>query len=180
MIPSTRPIAGRPRPARAAERDLHALPRPPREDDREPAEQARDRDRAGRVDQRHRLQLAGERRCRPGSPAIARIPHDERPRRRADSRADRYCLTYGRPTAAGGTDLPITPMTAISVMTYGQRLHEHLALVAVALDSGRQPAEEAEQQRERERAAGRQSPTMSAARPMNPRPAVMFSVNEWT
>ena len=30
-----------------------------------------------------------------------------------------YCLTYGRPTAAGGIDRPIRPTSATSVSTYG-------------------------------------------------------------
>src|ERR671918_2553114 len=30
-----------------------------------------------------------------------------------------YCLTYGRPTAAGGIDRPTTPATTTSVTTYG-------------------------------------------------------------
>ena len=31
----------------------------------------------------------------------------------------RYCLTYGRPSAAGGTVRPMTPATATSVSRYG-------------------------------------------------------------
>src|SRR4029078_4633252 len=30
-----------------------------------------------------------------------------------------YCFWYGRPSAAGGIERPITPATAISVRTYG-------------------------------------------------------------
>ena len=41
-------------------------------------------------------------------------------RPRGSAAAARYCLTYGRPTAAGGIERPITPATAISVRTYGK------------------------------------------------------------
>src|SRR4029453_13673509 len=47
-------------------------------------------------------------------PPPIRYLADGHPARRAD-----YCLTYGRPADAGGTERPITPATAISVRTYG-------------------------------------------------------------
>src|SRR5207248_7049104 len=38
------------------------------------------------------------------------------------SQASAYCLTYGRPIAAGGIERPITPATAIRVSAYGRML----------------------------------------------------------
>ena len=58
-----------------------------------------------------------------GTTATASEADDERcgsapiPRARQLHRG--HCLTYGRPTAAGGIERPTTPATTTSVTTYG-------------------------------------------------------------
>src|SRR5689334_16403659 len=52
-----------------------------------------------------------------------------------------YCLTYGRPMAAGGIERPITPATAIKVKTYGSVWKSSgQAAVSEAERSGRRAA----------------------------------------
>ena len=52
--------------------------------------------------------LCGDHRGRDGE-------HGEQAGERPDPRRGRYCLTYGRPAAAGPIERPTTPATAISV-----------------------------------------------------------------
>ena len=178
-MPRTPDRRAPPAAAGPAERDLRPLSRTPGENDRRPAEQPRDRDRAGRVDQRHGCELARERRRRRGRPAIERIPQTSDHPARGLARRAALLLDVGASNRCGW-DRPADHSDDDDQHDeIGKRLHEHLRLVAVALDPGGEPAEEAEQEREREGAApGRQPPAMSAASPMKPRPAVMFSVNE--
>src|SRR4051812_44933882 len=82
------------------------------------------------------------------------------------------------PSAAGGVERPITPATAMRVSRYGS------AVNSVEIESEyawRFTPSALENPNRRHAAAapnGRQFPKMSAASAMNPRPAVMFSVNE--
>ena len=81
-------------------------------------------DRADRLEQRDARDLPGRGQGRRASPRARRAP---RARTGAPASspaaARRYCLRYGRPTAAGGIERPITPATAISVSTYGRALN---------------------------------------------------------
>src|SRR6185503_18626082 len=110
--------------SRAPEPSVVVAERLPGEPDREDPESDPDRDREPGVQQLVRPRVPG------------REDRDRHRRRREEpgrDRADRpavpggarrlgrlhYCFWYGRPSAAGGTERPITPATAISVSTYG-------------------------------------------------------------
>src|SRR5262249_27957727 len=88
-----------------------------------------------------------------------------------------YCLTYGLPSAAGGTVRPTTPQTAISVRMYGNVWNR---VAAESEYTGRRYASAVQKPNSNAAANvpnGRQAPKISAARAMKPRPAVMLSVN---
>src|SRR5439155_5367848 len=113
---------------------------------------------------------------RPRSPQAGR----ELPLHRAGARArlGGYCLRYGRPLAAGGIDRPITPTTAISVKTYGSAWKRTEGLGHGSARRNDSAVEKPNRSAAAKAPKGRQLPKISAARPMKPRPAVMFSLKE--
>ena len=90
-----------------------------------------------------------------------------------------YCLRYGRPLAAGGIDLPITRRG-----DQRQDVRQRLGRTRPASPHGTCARPERQRRAKPKRSQranapnGRQSPKINAARPMKPRPAVMFSLNE--
>src|SRR5262245_40492637 len=183
-----------PEPRRAAapgpaEAHVVVAERLPRENDRNRAECHPDGDREAGVHQvvRVRVPRPENRERHRGEGEQADEDRDDRAgvpcRRRVGARrcaGAHYCFRYGRPTAAGGIERPITPATAMSVRTYGS------AVNSVATEpeySGSRWASAVENPNSRHAAAapnGRQFPKIRAASAMNPRPEVMFSVNELT
>src|SRR3954453_6388027 len=91
-----------------------------------------------------------------------------------------YCLTYGRPTAAGGIERPMTPATAIRVRTYGSAWNRVAALPEYVGSRCASALEKPKRSAAAKAPPGRQRPKISAASAMKPRPAVMFWLNEWT
>src|SRR4029453_1955706 len=86
--------------------------------------------------------------------------------------------------AAGATDRPMIPATAIRVSTYGRVWNRTgQAADSEAERSGSREASALEKPNRTQAAKapkGRQPPKINAASAMKPRPAVMFSVNEFT
>src|SRR3954464_9930902 len=84
------------------------------------------------------------------------------------------------PSAAGGRERPTSPATAISVSTYGSAWK---SVAVLGEKTGSRCARALEKPNSSAAASappGRHLPKMTAARPMNPRPAVMFWLKEWT
>src|SRR5262249_15300449 len=106
-------------------------------------------------------------------------------RPRGPRRRDCYCLTYGRPDAAGGIERPITPATAISVTTYGRANKSSNAaepLVGSATLEGYVPCRRETSALEKPNSIvapkapnGRQFPKIRAASATKPRPSVICS-----
>src|ERR671925_2424407 len=88
-----------------------------------------------------------------------------------------YCFAYGRPTAAGGIERPITPATAISVRTYGSAWKSTDAESEYVASRNESAVDAPKRIAAAYAPNGRQLPKITAASAMKPRPAVMFSPN---
>src|SRR5581483_4945130 len=126
------------------------------------------------VDHRRRFAQSREPRVRVGDEReVARVEHSapRHPRQSAN-----YCLTYGWPSAFGGTERPITPATAISVSTYGSAWKSVAAELEYVGSRNASAVEKPNRSAAPHAPNGRQLPKIIAASAMNPRPSVMFSV----
>ena len=131
-MPSTRPARREADGARSLECQRASQTRSARERQRDDAERRRDRDREPGVQEVVAVAEARRGRSRAGRVATDAMPASERaPRGTRCPLAPRYCLMYGRPTAAGGVERPTTPATAMSVRTYGSASKERRELACV-------------------------------------------------
>src|SRR5437764_1375433 len=81
------------------------------------------------------------------------------------------------PSAAGGIVRPMTPATATSVRRYGSAVNSVEIEVEYACRLTPRALENPNSRQAAAAPNGRQPPKIRAASAMNPRPAVMFSVN---
>ena len=130
--------------------------RPSGEPDRQHPERDRERDREACVEQLVPARIAGrddrDRHRRRGQEADRDGPHRPAVPGGAGRLGDaHYCFWYGRPSAAGGIERPITPATAISVRTYGSAWN---STAAESEYSGRRCASALEKPNSRQRRSG--------------------------